>query len=174
MRAAMPVAGPACVVHAACHYGASGLAVGAGTRVCVPCWHRWAIAPQYIEKFIIVLSIFKVSTPTIRRDCPIMRAGGGAGGCCVLCFLFCACVQLLSVCMLCSCYVCCGFSCAPPDASSALCPVLHCTARLDVRHPLTVIAAHFQPFPCCHAPRPGVLLTHSLQHAPAQVTCRVE
>lgn len=32
--------------------------------------HRWAIAPQYIEHFRTVLSIFKVRTPTIQRDCP--------------------------------------------------------------------------------------------------------
>ena len=33
---------------------------------------RWEIAPQHIEQFRTVLSIFKVSTPTIQRDCSIM------------------------------------------------------------------------------------------------------
>ena len=32
--------------------------------------HGWAIVPQYIEQFRIVLFIFKVSAPTIQRDCP--------------------------------------------------------------------------------------------------------
>ena len=35
--------------------------------------HRWAIAPKCIEQFRIVLSIFKVSDPTIQRDCPSMH-----------------------------------------------------------------------------------------------------
>ena len=38
--------------------------------------HRWAIAPQYIEQFRIVLSIFKVSTPKIQRDCTTMLQEG--------------------------------------------------------------------------------------------------
>ena len=33
---------------------------------------RWAVAPQYIDQFKIVLSIFRVSAPTIQRDCPTM------------------------------------------------------------------------------------------------------
>ena len=40
--------------------------------ICVATHDRWAIAPQYIEQFRIVLSIFKVSTPTIQRDRPTM------------------------------------------------------------------------------------------------------
>ena len=44
--------------------------------------HRWAIAPQYIEQFIIVLSLFKVSAPTIQHDCPSMVwALWAPGGC---------------------------------------------------------------------------------------------
>ena len=35
-------------------------------------WHRWAIAPQYIEQSIIALSIFKVCVPIIQCDCPSM------------------------------------------------------------------------------------------------------
>ena len=31
-------------------------------------YHRWAIAPKYIEKFRIVLPIFKVSAPPNLRD----------------------------------------------------------------------------------------------------------
>ena len=50
-------------------------------------------------------------------------------GCCVLCFLFCACVPLLTACMLCSSYLYSCFSCATPHAYSAFCLVIHCTAR---------------------------------------------
>ena len=63
----------------------------------------------------------------------------GVAGCCVLCFLFCACVPLLTVRMLCSSYLCSGFYCATPDAYSALCLVLHCAAPLDVSKSLTVV-----------------------------------
>ena len=42
-------------------------------------WHRWAIAPQYIEHFGIVLSIFQVSSPTIQRGCPTMLFEQGRG-----------------------------------------------------------------------------------------------
>ena len=38
VRAAMPVAVSACLVHPARRYGASGLAVGAGARGCVLYW----------------------------------------------------------------------------------------------------------------------------------------
>ena len=41
--------------------------------------HRWAIAPQNIEQFRIVLPIFKVSIPTIQRDLLTMAAGGNRG-----------------------------------------------------------------------------------------------
>ena len=34
--------------------------------------HRWAIAPQYIEQFRIVIYIFQASAPTIQHDCPTM------------------------------------------------------------------------------------------------------
>ena len=34
--------------------------------------HRWAIEPQYTGQFRTVISIFKVSTPTIQRDYPTM------------------------------------------------------------------------------------------------------
>ena len=61
----------------------------------------------------------------------------GVAGCCVLCSCFFACVPLLTVCMLCSAYLCSGFFCAAPDACSALCLVLHCTAPLDVSKSLT-------------------------------------
>ena len=44
---------------------------------------RWAIAPQYIEQFGIVLSIFKVSSPTIQRDCPTMALREDPHRCCV-------------------------------------------------------------------------------------------
>ena len=56
----------------------------------------------------------------------------GIAGCCVLCFLFCTCVPLLTVCMLCRSYLSSGFFCATPDAYSVLCLVLHCAAPLDV------------------------------------------
>ena len=60
-------------------------------------------------------------------------AGGlPAGRCRLLCFLFHALVPLLTVCMLCSSFLCSGFLSATPDAYSALCLVLHCTAPLDV------------------------------------------
>ena len=49
-----------------------GCAVAVLCQAGVHLWHRRAIAPQYIEQFRIVLSIFKVSDPTIRRDCPSM------------------------------------------------------------------------------------------------------
>ena len=54
-------------MHAAisCHRECSG---GTGEAAC----HRWAIAPQYIEQFRTVLSIFKAFTPTIQRDCSTM------------------------------------------------------------------------------------------------------
>ena len=42
--------------------------------------------------------------------------------------------------MLCSSYLCSGFFSATPDAYSALCLVLHCTAPLDVRELLTRMA----------------------------------
>ena len=35
-------------------------------------FHRWAIVPQYIEQVRIVLSMIKVSGPTIQRDFPSM------------------------------------------------------------------------------------------------------
>ena len=57
---------------------------------------------------------------------------GGVASCCVLCFLCCTCVPLLTVCMLCSFYLYSGLFCATPDACTALCLVLHCTAPLDV------------------------------------------
>ena len=47
--------------------------------------HGWAIAPQHIEQFRIVLSIFRISAPTILRDFPTMcgamrnRTGRAAG-----------------------------------------------------------------------------------------------
>ena len=56
----------------------------------------------------------------------------GVAGCYVLCFLVCACLPMLTVCMLCSSYLNSGLFCALPDADSALCLVLHCTAPLDV------------------------------------------
>ena len=34
--------------------------------------HRWAIAPQYIEHIRMARSIFKVSAPTMQRNCPSM------------------------------------------------------------------------------------------------------
>ena len=64
----------------------------------------------------------------------------GDAGCCLLCFLFCAWVPLLTVCMLCNSYLCSGFFSATPDAYSALCLVLHCTAPLDVSKSLTRMA----------------------------------
>ena len=71
-------------------------------------------------------------------------AGGVPAGCCrllcVVCFLFCACVPLLTVWMLCSSYLYSGFFCATPDAYSALCLALHCTAPLDVSKSLTRMA----------------------------------
>ena len=36
--------------------------------------HSWESMLQYIEQFRIALSIFKVSAPRIRRDCPSMQA----------------------------------------------------------------------------------------------------
>ena len=86
-------------------------------------------------------------------------------GCCVLCFLFCACVPLLTVWMLCSSYLSSGLVCATPAAYSASCLVLRCTAPLDVSGSHT---------PKCYLPllRPhgtGCLLSapskaHSAQH----------
>ena len=64
----------------------------------------------------------------------------GVAGCCVLCFLFCACVPVLTVCMLHISYLCSGFFSSTPDAYSALCLVLHCAAPLDVSTSLTRIA----------------------------------
>ena len=64
----------------------------------------------------------------------------GDAGCCVLCFLFCAFVPLLIVCMLCSSYLCSGFFSPTPDTYSSLCLVLHCTAPLDVSKSLTRMA----------------------------------
>ena len=62
-------------------------------------------------------------------------AGGlPAGRCRLLCVVFpvlCVCAAT-TVCMLCSSYLCSGFFSAPPDAYSALCLVLYCTAPLDV------------------------------------------
>ena len=55
-----------------------------------------------------------------------------AGRCRLLCFLFCVCVPLLTVRMLCSSHLCFGFFSALPDAYSALCLVLPCAAPLDV------------------------------------------
>ena len=37
--------------------------------------HTWAIAPKYIGQFKVVLSIFRVSAPTIQRDCPTLVWG---------------------------------------------------------------------------------------------------
>ena len=62
-------------------------------------------------------------------------AGGKPAGRCRLMgvvFLVCACVPLLTVYLLCSSCLCSGFFCATPDAYSALCLLLHCTAPLDV------------------------------------------
>ena len=66
----------------------------------------------------------------------------GVAGCCVLCFLFCACAPLLTVCMLCSSYLCSGFFSATPDTYIALCLVLHCAAPLDVSKSLNRMAQH--------------------------------
>ena len=66
----------------------------------------------------------------------------GVAGCCVLCFLFCACVPLLTVCMLCGSYLCSSFFSATPDACSALCLVLHCTALLDVSKSHNIVAKY--------------------------------
>ena len=38
--------------------------------------HRWAIAPENMERFENVSSLSKVSTPTILRDCPTMVSWG--------------------------------------------------------------------------------------------------
>ena len=46
--------------------------------------------------------------------------------------------------MLCSSYLFLGFFCATPDAYSALCLVLHCTAPLDVSKSLTRMAQQHQ------------------------------
>lgn len=35
--------------------------------------HKWAIAPQYMERFRTVLYIFQASGPTIQHDCSSMK-----------------------------------------------------------------------------------------------------
>ena len=51
----------------------------------------------------------------------------------------------ITVCVLCSSFLCCGFFCATPDVYSALCLVLHCTTQLDVSNPLS----HACSLICC-------------------------
>ena len=53
------------------HFGSLAL----DSSCCARRQHSWAIAPQYMDQFKIVLSIFHVSAPTIQRDLPPM--GGG-------------------------------------------------------------------------------------------------
>ena len=75
----------------------------------------------------------------------------GDAGCCVLCFLFFACVPLLTVCMLCGSYLCSGFFRAAPGAYSALCLVLRCTAPLDVSESHTNTCLCPMSSDCVHA-----------------------
>ena len=69
----------------------------------------------------------------------------GVAGCCVLCFLFRACVPLLTVCMLCSSYLYSGFFCATLDAPRALRLVLHLTAPIDVSKSLNQTSLRIEP-----------------------------
>ena len=93
----------------------------------------------------------------------------GVAGCCVLCFLFCACAPLLTACMHCSSYLYSGFFRTTPDASGALCLVLHCAAALNVRKSLIQmpqqhhhenLSQHTSQYSCssyetqCHVPEP--------------------
>ena len=101
----------------------------------------------------------------------------GVAGCCVLCFLFWACVPLLTVCMLCSSCLCSGFFSAPPDAYSALCLVLHCTAPLDVSHSLIRMAQPQHSWVLVDvstspSPKPfsRLILKHAMQQ-PCRNTC---
>ena len=55
---------------ASCDRGLCYPGRGAGGAAGRGALHRWAIAPQHIEQIRIVLATFKVSAPTIQRDCP--------------------------------------------------------------------------------------------------------
>ena len=67
------------------------------------------------------------------HGCVLCCGGDGGAFPVVVCCVSCTCVPLLTVvCVLCSSYLYSGCFCATPDAYSALCLVLHCSALLDV------------------------------------------
>ena len=103
----------------------AGFAVWAAMPVAMPAWLVHPARLYGASGFVLV--------PVHVGVC---CAGGcrlGVAGCCVLCFLFWACVPQLTVCMLCSSYLCSGFFGANPDAYSALCLVLHCVLHRQGR-----------------------------------------